>query len=157
MDCSIRPLIKQLHLKSSNSGVSCLEFSSSAHLLIVGHENGDVNFWEQKQNAWESVKTLRDAHVSKIIQVQCVQKSYCMCILQCSRCKGSPDCTAVGITLTRVVILSVWGLSYPRPEQTRFWRRRRVDIVCLGLSYPESQASHHYNPKYYKSVCIKRV
>eukprot|EP00891_Asterochloris_glomerata_P005110 jgi/Astpho2/5110/Aster-x0236 len=35
-------------------------------ILLAGHANGDVNFWELKRAAWECVKPIRDAHVTAV-------------------------------------------------------------------------------------------
>ena len=49
--------------------MTCLTFSPHGNLLAVGHANGDLVFWEFRRMAWESVKTLKDAHVNPIVQV----------------------------------------------------------------------------------------
>ena len=49
--------------------MTCLTFSPQGNLLAVGHANGDLVFWEFRRMAWESVKTLKDAHVNPIVQV----------------------------------------------------------------------------------------
>eukprot|EP00884_Botryococcus_braunii_P022622 jgi/Botrbrau1/9043/Bobra.0376s0020.2 len=48
--------------------VTCLAFSPMGNLLMVGHANGDVALWELKKQGWEIAKTIKDAHVTAVIQ-----------------------------------------------------------------------------------------
>ncbi len=36
------------------------------NLLLAGHANGEVNFWEFKRTGWEVVKAIKDAHASAV-------------------------------------------------------------------------------------------
>ncbi|KAK9804391.1 hypothetical protein WJX72_010740 [[Myrmecia] bisecta] len=56
-----------------DGGVSCLAFSPQGNLLVVGHADGDVAFWEFRRSAWEPAKIIKDAHVTAVVAVAFVE------------------------------------------------------------------------------------
>lgn len=44
------------------AAVSALAFSPLGNLLLAGHADGDVAFWELKRTGWECAKTVKGAH-----------------------------------------------------------------------------------------------
>ena len=51
----VLPFTQSMLLHVVNSLLRLLQGS----ILLVGHANGDVNFWELKRAAWECVKPIR--------------------------------------------------------------------------------------------------
>ena len=45
------------------------------NLLLAGHANGDVVFWEFKRSGWETVKAFKDAHTSPVASATFVEGS----------------------------------------------------------------------------------
>lgn len=59
--------------QKEDASVSCVAFSMQGSILMVGHANGDLHFWEFRRTAWECVKTIRDAHTSPVVQVPAIK------------------------------------------------------------------------------------
>ena len=59
------------------------------NLLLVGHANGDVSFWEFKRTGWEAVKAFKDAHAGPVTSATFVE--------------GGPQIALTGDALGRLV------------------------------------------------------
>lgn len=61
--------------------MTCLTFSIQGSLLLVGHADGDLGFWEFRKAGWECVKTIKDVHVHPVVQVRDSSTEFCSCRL----------------------------------------------------------------------------